>query len=84
MPLVVSNTGASFCSPSSVVSGRLHSSRSTRACSSPTFSPDFLSSTARVTSIGAISPEKKPSCCARATRCWLIKEYSSCASRVTL
>ena len=48
-PLVVSNAGGSFASPSSVVSARLHSSRSTVTVFLADRSPVFLSSTARRT-----------------------------------
>src|SRR5439155_654828 len=58
-PLFGSKYGLSASSPSSVVSGRLHSSRSQQTSWVPIFSPVFLSSTAFVTFMGAISPEKK-------------------------
>jgi len=81
-PLSVSKTGDNLASPSALVSGRLHSSRSTTCASSPTTAP-VRSMRARRTSIGTISPAKKPFACARAVRCWLTSAYSSCASRVT-
>src|ERR1051325_11711431 len=60
-PLFVSNTGGSFSRPSSLVSGRLHSSLSTYHSS---VLPIFLVSGSmmpRVTCMGAISSLKNPS-----------------------
>ena len=54
-PLVGSKCGLSDRNPSSVVSGRLHSSCSNRTSSVPATAPVFLSRMARVTRIGAIS-----------------------------
>jgi len=70
-PLSLSKCGGSASRPSSVVSARLHSSLSQDHSSLPTTSPVFLSRMPRVTCIGASSSLKKPSCWARAVRCWL-------------
>ena len=43
-----------------MVSGRLHSSLSQQTSRSPIFSPVFLSSSAMVTFMGAISPANSP------------------------
>jgi alkylation response protein AidB-like acyl-CoA dehydrogenase len=83
-PLVGSKCGLSASRPSSVVSGRLHSSLSATTSSLPITSFVFLSNTDLVTLIGAISFLKKPSCWARAVRCWLSREYSSWTWRLTL
>ena len=79
-PLVVSKTGGSFAGLRASCRGGCTRRDRRVASSSPIFSPVFLSRTARVTCIGASSPSKNPSCCARAVRCWLTSAYSSCAS----
>ena len=83
-PLAGSKTGFSASSPSSVVSGRLHSSRSQPLPGCPMCFACFPVQQRHVTPIGAISSSKKPSSCARAVRCWLTSEYSSCACRLIL
>ena len=75
--------GGSLASPSRVVSGRLHSSRSTTT-SFNDFVPVALSVTSMVAFIGAISSLNFPVCWAAAVRCWERRAYSSCAWRLTL
>ena len=77
------NAGGSFASPSSVVSGRLHSSRSTVTCFCD-LAPVALSVTSMVTVMGAISSRSLPDFCAAAVRCWESSAYSSWLSRLTL
>ncbi len=67
------NDGFSLRSPSIVVSTRLHSSRSS-VTSSNVMLP-LASFTAFFALIGTISSLKRPSACARATRCWLLSAY---------
>ena len=62
------NAGGSFASPSSVVSGRLHSSFETRTFSSVVSVPS-LCLTLRLTVMGTMSLSH-PSVWARAVRCW--------------
>ena len=77
------NAGGSFLRPSSVVSGRLHSSRSIVTCFCEVC-PVALSVTAMVTVIGTISSRCLPDSWKAAVRFWEVSAYSSCASRVTL
>ena len=74
-------TGFSLARPSSVVSGRLHSSEVSVTCSWLT-ALVALSVTSLVTVIGTISSDSRPACWAAAVRRWLSSEYSSCAARL--
>src|SRR6266851_7549354 len=76
-------TGGRAASPASVVPGRLHSSRSRVICCL-VVSPVFLSSKRLVTLVAMISSLKRPASWAAKVRCWLLYEYSSCASREIL
>ena len=74
-------TGLSLASPSSVVSGRLHSSEVSVTASWLT-ALVALSTTSLVVVIATISSAKRPACCAAAVRRWLSSAYSSCAARL--
>ena len=75
--------GLRLAKPSMVVEGRLQSSLSaTAACS--VISPVSLFLTFMMVFMGTISSSKAPVSWPAAVRCWLISEYSSCASREML
>ena len=73
----------SFCRPASVVSGRLHSSRSTTT-SLCVFSPVALSTTSIVAFIGEISSAARPELWKSAVRFCDCRANSSWLSRLTL
>ena len=80
---VALNAGGSLARPSSVVSGRLHSSLSTTT-SFCDLVPVALSVTSMVTFMGEISSLNLPDCCAAAVRFCEASASSSCFSRLTL